>query len=69
MNKTNQMNQINPSRQSRVSRAAILLRDDGGRTMDRRCLRAFLTFFKAKDDVSPVIQFIECETLQRVLRS
>src|SRR5437773_7383037 len=34
--------------------------------MDRRRLRAFLAFFKVKDDVSAVIQFFERETLQRV---
>jgi hypothetical protein len=35
--------------------------------MDRRRLRAFLAFFKVKDDVSAVIQFFERETLQACL--
>ena len=34
--------------------------------MDRRRLRAFLALFNVEGDVSPVIQFIERETLERV---
>jgi len=50
------------SRLSRTSSApalpiffSILLRDDGGRKMDRRRLGTFLAFFNVEGDVSPVI--------------